>query len=203
MTLQNQLFTDIISGVAPVNPGIGGWDTLINQFMADRRGRHGMGLLGRILNLQADNDANGSILVTLPAGWQAFVLCVLVSRISVNPGVSEYEFKIGSLNREWNNDVDFTSLGSGNKEFLLVWPNPNQNAFVSPIAADVPFVKGDNAPDDSTFKVRRASGTIVPLNYFVYGIAWQTSDSSRGVDRPRSPPSPALIPGGRGPFFWT
>ena len=175
MALQNQLFSDIISGVAPVNPGIGGWDTLINQFMADRRGRHGMGLLGRYVNLLPDNSGSGTIIVTVPAGWQAFALCVLVTRAAGLPD-GTYHFFVGSDLRAWNTaPANFAGLDDI-EDALLVWPNPGASAFIGATPADIPFINGDHDPQRNTFRVRRIAGTSIALNFFVYGMAWQSSD---------------------------
>jgi len=103
MALENILFSDIISGVAPINPGIPGWDAIINQFFSDQHGRHGMGLLARIIDLGSISDIDpGHILINPGTGFRLMPLVVFIFG---SPGSSfAYEFNVqtpGGSNIRW------------------------------------------------------------------------------------------------------
>ena len=84
MALANLLFTDIVINATPINPGAGGWDTLLNSFMSDQRGRTGFGLLSRITDIQPATGS-GSVLITATTGWRCMPILVNVLRDGNTP----------------------------------------------------------------------------------------------------------------------
>lgn len=173
MSLQNLLFPDMISGATPVNPGAGGWDTQINQFMADERGRQGYRLLSRVIGLIVPVNP-GTALITLPVGWRCMPMVVMVTFTGAPPDdTQDYTFKAGVST--WHGEPDnFADLNNTNHG-LLVFPNPGANAFTG-LPQQTPFVDGDAAPDNLFTIERSAGGSSVALSFFTYGFAWQSND---------------------------
>lgn len=173
MALQTLLFVDMISGATPINPGAGGWDTQLNQFMADERGRQGYRLLSRIIGLVVPISP-GSPLLTLPAGWRCMPMMVMVTFTGAPPdNAHDYTFRCGSTvwESEDNNFADLNNTDHG----LLVYPRPGASGFAA-TPQQTPFVDGDASAPDNLFTIECATGNVVALNFFTYGIAWQSAD---------------------------
>lgn len=168
MALQDISFSQIIAGQAQINPGISGWDAIINQFMADQHGRHGFGLLARWINVtNIPITAPGLVLITAPTGWRIFPLFIAAFG---DPALNRtYEFLVQPGGAVWNDTVDMSNLDDAN-ELALIWPEAPVN---NPPASHA-FLDGDAS---ETFNVRiNPSGASEPISLFIYGFSWQSSD---------------------------
>jgi len=169
MALQNILFSDIISGQAPINPGIAGWDALINQFFSDQHGRHGFGLLARLIGVASiPTSPPGQILINPGTGFRLFPLVILIFG---DPGAADsYEFSVQPTGgADWHSSVSLTNLSVANR-LLAVFPE----GFSAGTPPERPFVDGDAS---ETFNIRRLGGGGGDvLDFFIYGMAWQSAD---------------------------
>jgi hypothetical protein len=168
MALENILFSDIISGVAPINPGIPGWDAIINQFFSDQHGRHGMGLLARIIGLEdISNTPPGIILINPGIGWRLVPLVILAFG---SPGAADtYQFRVEGTGGELWGVSNMTDLSVA-VNLLMVFPQ----GFSSSPQTEIPFVDGDAG---ETFNIlRTGAGPNDTLDLFIYGMAWQSAD---------------------------
>ncbi len=170
MALQNLLFSDIISGATPINPGAGGWDTQLNQFMSDERGRQGYRLLSRIINLVVPASP-GSPLITCPVGWRCMPTMVMVTFTGAAPdNTDDFRFEAGLL--EWNAELNNFATLNNTSHGLLIYPRPGGDGHTT-IPLQTPFVDGDG---NNLFTIEVPGGSGVALNFFTYGIAWQSND---------------------------
>ncbi len=183
MPLQDQLFSAIVSGAAPINPGVGGWDILIDQLSSDIRGRHGFGLLARLIGLTPTNGGDASILIAAPPGWNCMPFFVAMRRAdgAGNPS-SEYEFRTGTaatpLGSWYIRSGTIISLFT-NKDFTLVFPSSAGGGIFATQPGQVPIVRGEIALGRNAFTVQRnnaSGGSDEAIDFFVYGFAWQEDD---------------------------
>lgn len=179
MPLIDQLFTNIIANPPIVNPGAGGWDTLLSQFMADHRGRHGFGLLGRLVDVTGiPTGSEGTIIITCPPGWIAMPLCVLVFA-STNPnGKMNFTIDTGvGGDKGWAMLVDINQGSPFVNRPTIVFPSPEDTNFFadSQLPLQVPLIDGDDN-DRNTFRVNLDDAIDIPYSFFVYGAAWPSSD---------------------------
>lgn len=168
MALQDINFTQIIAGQAQINPGIAGWDAIINQFMADQHGRHGFGLLSRHINVNTiPVNLPGFVLITAPVGWRIFPLFIAAFGY---PALNRtYEFLVQPSGEVWNPAAQMTNQDVA-RTLALIWPEAVVNV---PPAAHA-FIDGDAT---ETFNIRiNPSGATEPIDLFIYGFAWQTND---------------------------
>jgi hypothetical protein len=178
MALVDQLFTEIIANPPVINSGAGGWDTVLTQFMADRRGRHGFGLLARLIDMTSIPSSNlGSILITAPAGW--LVMPTQVLFFAAADPVYPLTFQVGGggTEKEWAHPTTFPVSHVADQPYL-VFPSPEgADIFTSSLNNyQVPHVDGDNAAKN-TFRVRRQSATAdTTYSFYVFGHAWPASD---------------------------
>lgn len=181
MPLFDQSFTQIISGVAPINPGVGGWDVLLSQFMDDRRGRHGFGLLGRTLNL-APGEGNGNRvnLLSVPPGWSCLPLLVGLRLVGAGTAAGDYVYQCTGITgtaETWR-AAQSGAITLDDQRMTLQFPTGIFAAFSN----DVPWCDGDeqvsSQPSRNVFTVHRnnTSGNGVAVDWFVYGFAWQNND---------------------------
>ena len=167
MALQEISFSQIIAGQAQINPGIAGWDAIINQFIADQHGRHGFGLLARFINIaNIQGGAPGTVLITAPVGWRIFPM--FIAAFSPSPLLGTYSFLVQPSGAVWNGNVAMTNLDDTN-ELALIWPE----AVVNNPPASHAFIDGDAV---ETFNIRQTSGSQETISLHIYGFSWQSSD---------------------------
>ncbi len=178
MPLIDQLFTNIIANPPVINPGAGGWDSILSAFMANRRGRHGFGLLARLVDVGSiPVTTDGTILVTCPPGWRAMPLCVQVFAASNPNGTMDFTIDTGASGEMWAGNVSLVGSAPFNQRPWLVFPSPEGNNFFnsSIVAQQIPIVDGDDGTKN-TFRVNRDSAADIVYSFFVFGHAWQTTD---------------------------
>lgn len=180
MPLFDQSFTQIISGVAPINPGVGGWDVLLSQFMDDRRGRHGFGLLGRTLNIVPGTPTTASNLLTLPVGWSCLPILVALRRVT---GATPGDYVYRCTGQEGDHEVwRAAQLVNTTLSPLRMTIQFADDIFAA-VSGTIPWCDGDeqiNPPvlSRNLFTVHRqtGSGSSTPVDFFVYGFSWQNDD---------------------------
>ena len=142
--------------------------------------KHGFGLLGRIVDIQpVPNDTAGLILVTCPPGWRAMPLFVLVFATADPSGTFDFYIDHPASNFYWSQQADvplYTAPFS--QKPALYFPHPDGLDMFSNSgnAVQIPIVDGDDV-GRNTFRTRRVSALAAPTyTYFVYGMAWPSSD---------------------------
>lgn len=151
-----------------IAPGLAGWDGILDQRLMDGLTERRSGLLARIQNLVVTSAASsGTILMTVPPGYQAFVENVMLFWSGTNPA-SGHTLTFGtgapaSNPVDWHSGFLTTGLVTG--KYLRLETN---------IAATTPLtvLDGDvtNAKD---FKARSSTAGNNPMiDYWIFGTVW-------------------------------
>lgn len=189
MPLENIALTDIIQATQ-ITPGLGGWDAVINAFMANERGRQRYGLLSRIVGYQGTpNPVN---LIVVPSGWRCAVSQVMiVADDGIDPGVPLVEFgwETGFTPDNWTTGGggsislgDLSVASSEPQDCLFIHPFPGGNIFPPTIPSSffmpaVPIGDGDNN-SKRFFAMDLLGGTFTgPVSISCFGMIWTKDDN--------------------------
>lgn len=190
MPLENIALTDIIQATQ-ITPGLGGWDAVINAFMANERGRQRYGLLSRVVG-HGPGSPDPVNLIVVPSGWRCAVSQVMiVADDGVDPGVPSVEFgwETGNFPDNWLNagggSISLTDLSVASSEpqdCLFIHPFPGGHLFPSSIPANlalpaVPIGDGDNA-NKRFFAMNVISGAFAAtVSISCFGMIWTKDDN--------------------------
>lgn len=192
MPLDTIAITDVID--APqITPGLGGWDGVINSFMANNAGRQRYGLLSRITNFGGTPDPTN--LIVLPPGWQCAVSQVMVvPEGSADPGSPTLQFGWDSLSApdNWlpgsgNSSISLSDLAVSSGlplNCLMIHPFAGGSNFptgLTPayVLPAIPIGDGDTESGaNSRYFTMDSLGTFSGLVHVsVFGMVWPKDDS--------------------------
>lgn len=192
MPLENIALTDIINATQ-ITPGLGGWDAVINAFMANERGRQRYGLLSRVVGY-GPGGPNPVNLIVLPSGWRCAVSQVMiVADEGIDPGSPFVEFgwESGNAPDNWTTGGagsgtisigDLQVASSEPLDCLFIHPFPGGNIFPPSIAAGfpmpaVPIGDGDNNAK-RFFAMDIVSGSFsANVSISCFGMVWTKDDN--------------------------
>lgn len=155
----------------PIVPATAGWDARINDYLEYLRFDTFKGLLARTCNLAPITTSAGSVILTVPAGYSAYVTDIIVKRRGTTPITSTFTIGTEATTPDnWNNaPVSFASLTSDAFPLMV---RPYVSGEVLGNAPKVlPIIDGDGATP--TLKIQRTGGSSVALDFFVFGTVWR------------------------------
>lgn len=174
MALSTLLFSQIISNAAPLNPGIGGWDSILDQFMSDFRGRMGFHLLARLIGIDPPQTTGGVTLIAVPTGWSCMPMFVMHKRTeggaNPNRGLEYHVVGDGGEDQRWS--IGGTISLTQDEQAQLIFPD---GGFGGVVSSPIEIVDGDD-PLRNLFAAKAKDGTSTSLDIMVYGMAWQNTD---------------------------
>jgi len=187
MAIFNILLSDILNGSSSqINPGQGGWDAPISQFIKEQKGRHRMALLSRMESIVPANSAAGTSILVCPAGYSCMPLLTLLwLRGGTAASPQHYEWFVGgsgsgkSASTVWAGSagasyVNVAGLVAGRP--MVIWSRPDANLFTDLTPKMVPVLDGDDVNLNS-LQVRRQAGNSLTLGFWTYGMVWPKSDT--------------------------
>jgi len=187
MPLFNVLLSDILNGPASqINPGQGGWDATISQFIKDQKGRERLGLLARMESIVPSNSSAGTSILVCPPGYSCMPLLTLLWLRGGTPASPQhYEWFVGgsgsgkSAATVWAGSsgasyVNVFGLAAGRP--MPIWARPDASMFTDLAPKMVPVLDGDDVNLNS-LQIRRQAGNSLTLGLWTYGMVWAKSDS--------------------------
>ncbi len=193
MALESITLPEIIN--APqITPGLGGWDAVINSFMANNAGRQRYGMLSRIANYNGTPDPIN--LIVIPSGWLCSVSQIfIVPEGSADPGTADLQFGWDSQTSPDNwlpgsgasevNISDLSVVAGRPQDCLMIHPFAGGTIFPSSytpslILPAVPIGNGDRetGADSRYFTMNRTGGSFTGLVHIsCFGMIWPKEDS--------------------------